>query len=44
MEEWFSLSLFWHESNFETFSLKSLKIRGVFRTQLGISDEIYFWK
>ena len=42
LEYWFSLfkSLFWHETNFERFSLKSLNIGDVFRTQSKISDEI----
>ena len=33
-------SLFWHETNFERFSLKSVNIEGVFRDQSNISDEI----
>ena len=37
-------SLFWHETNFESFSLKSLNIRGIIRTQSNISDGIYFGK
>ena len=42
LEEWFSLakSLFWHETNFERFCLKSLNIGDVFRIQSKISDEI----
>ena len=37
-------SLCWHGTNFESFSLKSLNIRGVIRTQLNISVGIYFRK
>ena len=42
IEERFSLakSLFWQETNFERFSLKSLTIGDVFRTQSKIFDEI----
>ena len=47
LEEWLGLakSLFWYETNFgwehmfERFSLKSLNIRDVFRTQSKISDD-----
>ena len=37
-------SLFWHETNFERFSLESLNIAGAFKTQSNISDEILFRK
>ena len=30
--------LFWHETNFQRFTLKSLNIRGAFRAQSNISD------
>ena len=47
LEEWLGLakSLLWYETNFgwehmfERFSLKSLNIRDVFRTQSKISDD-----
>ena len=39
-----SKNLFWHGTNFESFSLKSLNIRGIIRTQSNISDGIYFRK
>ena len=35
-------SLFYHETNFESCSLKSLNIRGVFRTQSNISGGASF--
>ena len=52
LEEWLNLakSWFWYETNFgwehmfERFSLKSLNIGDVFRTQSKISDEILFRK
>ena len=37
-------SLFWHGTNFEIFSHKSLNIRGVIGTQSNIFDGIYFRK
>ena len=37
-------SLFRHVKTFERFSLKSLNIGGVFRTQSNISDDILFRK
>ena len=44
LEEWLAKSLFWHETNFERFSPKSLNIGSVFRTQSNASDEILFRK
>ena len=37
-------SLIWHETNFESFSLKSLNIRGVSRTQSNIFDGFFLQK
>ena len=46
LEELFSLamSLFSHETNFKRFSLKSLNIGDVFRTQSKISDKTFCQK
>ena len=43
LAEQFSLvkSLFWYETNFERFCLKSLNIGDVFRTKSKISVEVF---